>query len=304
MLEEYKEKQTLLYNYIKKVKETNKISHAYIIETNGVTYGFDLALALSKYFLCEKNICEECNICSNIDLGNYPDIKIIETSTKEIKKDQMIELQHAFSTKPLYGKYLIYIIKNAELLNKSAGNTILKFLEEPSSNIIAILLTDNAYNLFDTIVSRCQVLTLKNAEKEFNDNIFNNYYTDETEDYKNFVKTETDKVIDFYIKIEKNKTKTIAKDNPYEYKEKQGLLLKLGLQLYIEILNKKLGRVSKNFEEYETKVLEISKKNELSDIIKKIDVINQFLEKSNINVNKDLFIDNFIITFNGGIDND
>ena len=39
-----------------------------------------------------------------------------------------------------------YIIKNAERLNPSSANTILKFLEEPEDNIIAILLTNNRYN--------------------------------------------------------------------------------------------------------------------------------------------------------------
>ena len=30
----------------------NKISHAYLIETNGVSYGYDLAISLAKFFLC------------------------------------------------------------------------------------------------------------------------------------------------------------------------------------------------------------------------------------------------------------
>lgn len=301
MLEKYLEEQPLFYNYVKKIKQENKINHAYIIETNGISYGFDIALSLSKYFLCEKNEkCKDCSICLNIDNNNYPDIKIIETSSKEIKKDQILGLQHDFSTKPIYGKYSIYIIKNAELLNKSASNTILKFLEEPGENIIAILLTDNIYNLIDTIVSRCQILTLNNNEKSLNDDIFKKHYVDEKQKYEDFLKEQIDNIINFYSNLENKKNKVIAYDNPYQYKEKIGLLLYIGLNLYIEVLNKTLGKNINNFKEYDLIIDEISKKNKLSDIINKIDIINQFIEKSNYNVNKDLFIDNFIITFNGG----
>ena len=56
------------------------------------------------------------------------------------------------------------IIKETEKLNASSANTILKFLEEPEDGIIAILLTDNRYHVLDTILSRCQILSLKENE--------------------------------------------------------------------------------------------------------------------------------------------
>ena len=44
----------------------------------------------------------------------------------------------------------------------------------------------------------------------------------------------------------------------------------------------------------------ISNFNEFNDIIRKIEIINDFQKKSSYNVNKELFINNFIITFSGG----
>ena len=58
----------------------------------------------------------------------------------------------------------VYIINEADKLNNYAANTMLKFLEEPEDNIVAILLTDNRYHVLDTIISRCQILTLKDSE--------------------------------------------------------------------------------------------------------------------------------------------
>ena len=50
------------------------------------------------------------------------------------------------------------VINDVELLNTSAANSILKFLEEPEENIIAILITSNRNLVINTIVSRCQVI--------------------------------------------------------------------------------------------------------------------------------------------------
>lgn len=304
MLEDYKEKQPLFYNQISKIIKSDKISHAYLIETNDCPYGFDIAMSLSKSFLCPKKedeICSSCNICLNIDTNNYPDLKIIETDSKMIKKEQLLELQKEFSVKPLYGKYLIYIIKNAELLNKSSANTILKFLEEPSPNIIAILLTNNIYNCLDTIISRCQVLSLIN-EETLNKNIFKKIYekTDKKEDFDIFVEQEIKNIIDFYKRLEQDKTKLIAFYDITNLTDKIDILFDIGIKLYIDILNYKLKRNLEYFENYIDDIKNVSDFNEIGDIIRKIEIINDFQSKSSYNVNRELFVNNFIITFSGG----
>ena len=62
-----------------------------------------------------------------------------------IKKEQLLELQEEFMTKGLLTSKKIYIITDATKLNTSSANSILKFLEEPADNIIAILLADNIH---------------------------------------------------------------------------------------------------------------------------------------------------------------
>jgi len=304
MLEDYKEKQPLFYNQVSKIIKSDKISHAYLIETNDCPYGFDIAMSLSKSFLCQKknnSPCFSCNICLNIDTNNYPDLKIIEADSKMIKKEQLLELQKEFSVKPLYGKYLIYIIKNAELLNRSSANTILKFLEEPSPNIIAILLTNNIYNCLDTIISRCQVLSLIKEEK-INNNIFKKIYekTSPNEEFNLFVEKQIINIMEFYEKLEKDKTKLIAFYDVFSLTDKIDILFDIGIKLYIDILNYKLKRKIEYFENNIDIIKNISNFNEFNDIIRKIEIINDFQKKSSYNVNKELFINNFIITFSGG----
>ena len=94
----------------------------------------------------------------------YPDIKLIEPDGNNIRKKQLIELQKEYSNTSLLNNKRIYIIKNSERMNQASGNTILKFLEEPEDNIVALLLTDNRYSVLETILSRCQVLSLKETD--------------------------------------------------------------------------------------------------------------------------------------------
>lgn len=159
-------------NYVNKIIKNNKLSHAYIIEINDYENDIKYILDFVKCILCKNNVniddlenCKKCNLCHLIDTGNYPDLFIVEPEGKEIKKDQLIKLKKDFSNKSLLNNKKIYIIKEADKLNDASANTILKFLEEPESNIIAILVTINRYRIIETILSRCQILKINNSSE-------------------------------------------------------------------------------------------------------------------------------------------
>ena len=46
-------------------------------------------------------------------------------------------------------------------MSVSASNSLLKFLEEPSSQTVAFLLTEQPQQILPTILSRCQILSFK-----------------------------------------------------------------------------------------------------------------------------------------------
>lgn len=151
--------------YINQVVKNHKISHAYLVEIDSYEQDFSYVMNFVKMILCNISY-EELSDCvqpilSQIDLNNYPDIKVIEPDGNFIKKTQLLELQKEYSNRSLIGGKRIYIIKNAEKLNAASANTILKFLEEPDDDIVAFLVTENRYHVLATILSRCQILTLK-----------------------------------------------------------------------------------------------------------------------------------------------
>lgn len=153
---------------IENIISFNKLSHAYIIEVNDYDSDYLLVKAFVKLILCMNNVkkvselnCDKCEICRLVDEGNYPNILVVEPDGKEIKKGQLLDLQKEYNNKSMLDSNRVYIIKEADKLNLAAANSILKFLEEPEDNIVAILLTKNRYQIIDTILSRCQIIALK-----------------------------------------------------------------------------------------------------------------------------------------------
>lgn len=160
--------------YANRIIMNGKISHSYLFEIDNYDDDFYYILMFSKMILCNSVFEDVLNssdsVINLINQGNYPDIKIIEPDGNWIKKNQLLSLKKDYSNMSLLGNKRIYIIKNAEKLNSSAANTILKFLEEPYDDTIAILVTKNRYHVIDTVLSRCQIITLKENSISFDNN--------------------------------------------------------------------------------------------------------------------------------------
>ena len=131
MLDDFLSEQPIAYKILKNSITSNKVSHAYIIESNGYSKSFDLALSFAKYLLCPNSYtnnskCEDCTQCTSITNNEYIELKIIEADGQWIKKSQLDELQLDFSKKAVLGDKKIYIIKDADKLNASSANSLLK----------------------------------------------------------------------------------------------------------------------------------------------------------------------------------
>lgn len=163
---------------ISNIVKNDKVSHALLFEVNDCDKSMAFIKNIAKIILCNKkdknfdNLnCNQCNICKLIDEDNYPDLVVLSTDGNWIKKKQLVDLQDDFNNKSLLNNKRIYIIKEAEKLNASSSNSLLKFLEEPGDDIIAILVTKNRYLLLDTIQSRCQIFNLKSMNLDFDEEL-------------------------------------------------------------------------------------------------------------------------------------
>ena len=180
-------------DYIDKIIDNGRISHAYLFEVDNYEEDLNYIYSFIKMILCKCSYDELKNndnkIINLIDSNNYPDLFVIRPDGSSIKKGQLIDLQKEYSNKSLLDNKRIYIIEECEKMNQSSANTILKFLEEPEDDVVAILIADNRYHVIDTIISRCQIISLK-------ENFVCSDYSDEFIDFFECIL----KPKDFYIK--------------------------------------------------------------------------------------------------------
>ena len=144
--------------------KNNKLSHAYLVVSEDSLYCDEFILQFVKAVFCLDNNskdfknCGKCKNCTSIEHNNYVDFYKVDAETS-IKKEEIQLLKKEFSIKSYYGKK-IYWIKDIEKMTDQAANSLLKFLEEPEEDIIAILSCKNTSAVLPTIISRCQQIKL------------------------------------------------------------------------------------------------------------------------------------------------
>lgn len=288
MLETYQDKQPLFCESVTHSIRNHKITHAYLIETNQYKEKDELILSFIKTLFCEKDItdsdnCEECNLCHLIDNGSLSDFMIIEPDGSWIKKDQILEIKEKFKTTSFQNRPRIYWIKQADKLNKQAANSLLKFLEEPEGNIIAVLETDNRYQVLETIRSRCQVYSFVNKDYKY--------------EFENFSLLE-----DIIKVLEEKKTHAIGYlpivlENDYRDKHFWNIIFHDMIHLYENAIRKSQNL---NFYDYGEILDTIIRFNSLDAMIYKVKTLFCNIGRLEYNLNMAMMLDQFIIEFSGG----
>ncbi|MGN1401127.1 MAG: DNA polymerase III subunit delta' [Bacillus sp. (in: firmicutes)] len=162
---ELKDKQPQVFQMLQNSVRKSRVAHAYLFEGERATGKKDTAILLAKSFYCgaehTEQPCNRCANCRRIASGNHPDVHLIEPDGLSIKKDQIQQLQEEFSKKGMESNKKVYILVDAEKMTVQAANSLLKFLEEPSAETTAILLTEQSQRILPTILSRCQIITFQ-----------------------------------------------------------------------------------------------------------------------------------------------
>jgi DNA polymerase III subunit delta' len=137
-------------------------------------YIFSGIEGLGKFSLAQKFI-------KNVYIKDQPDLKLKdnflktnsdfsvlerEAGKKNISIDQVRSLVEKFKSSSFLNSYRTAIIRNAEDLNESSSNALLKLLEEDGSKTLIVLTVNNIDQLVQTIVSRAQLVNLFPVKNE------------------------------------------------------------------------------------------------------------------------------------------
>ncbi len=254
---------------------SNKLGHAFLIESNDIEESVVSIKNLLKKLNCPNEYNDECdndcNLCYQIANDFLPSIKIIESKTSTINKDQIVSVKQSFLSNSMFSKYNAYIIKEADKLNSTSANILLKFLEEPDTRTLAFFITKNSKNVLPTIKSRCQLLK---------DNFYETFWQSHSiieEQYQEYLLI-ANKMMDYSGGLWLEGKKLL----------KGFLNDKSAVQNILQIL---LDEYSKKYKEL---ILE-KKKKELDFVSSKVKIINKTLANLTYNVNIELAMDDFLI---------
>ncbi|MBW5449066.1 DNA polymerase III subunit delta' [Cohnella sp. CFH 77786] len=148
---------------------SGRIAHAYLFAGPAGSGRHETALAFAGALFCERggdDSCGECLSCRKVSHGNHPDLHVISPDGASVKIEQIRELQRELSYRSAGAGYKVYIIEAAETMTLQAGNSLLKFLEEPPSPVVAILIAPAAKAVLPTLLSRTQLVPFVPGDRE------------------------------------------------------------------------------------------------------------------------------------------
>ena len=134
--------------------------HAYLLAGPGGSGVAEAARCFAAALICESREispgCGECASCRRVLRGTHPDVVEIEPAGTFIVVDQIEDVVREAFTSPFEAARKVIILSEADRMNETAANKLLKTLEEPGDRTHLVLLTDSPDDLLPTVRSRVQ----------------------------------------------------------------------------------------------------------------------------------------------------
>lgn len=138
-----------------------RVAHAYLFAGPRGTGKTTTARILAKALNCpnrrpDGSPCNECESCLSITEGSSFDVMELDAASHNSVED-IRDIRLSVTTAASQpGSKRVFILDEAHMLSKAAGNALLKTLEEPPDHVHFVLATTEPYKLLDTIRSRSQ----------------------------------------------------------------------------------------------------------------------------------------------------
>lgn len=142
----------------------NELTHSWIFVGPMGSGRSIAALYFACALQCEAAVpaCGECKQCRMVLTNTHPDVYKYLPTGLSISVAEIREMINFSAKQPTVGTWQIILIEDADRLTESAGNALLKSLEEPGTNTIFLLCAPSTTpeDIPITITSRCQSITL------------------------------------------------------------------------------------------------------------------------------------------------
>lgn len=152
----------------------DRLSHAWLLLGGTAEMRRKAAEDVAAALMCDaekERPCEVCPQCRKLRKGIHPDLITLlrNPEKREITVDQVRTLRQEAWVLPNEAKRKVFLIPEADTLNVSAQNALLKVLEEPPATAAFLLLGENPGAFLPTVRSRCVTLNLAPGAEELSD---------------------------------------------------------------------------------------------------------------------------------------
>ncbi|MFE9970646.1 DNA polymerase III subunit delta' [Streptomyces hirsutus] len=104
--------------------------------------------------------CGFCDGCHTALIGTHADVNTITAVGAVIRVSDMRDTVRKSFTAPATGRWQVILVEDAERLNESSANAVLKAVEEPAPRTVWLLCAPSVEDVLPTIRSRCRHLNL------------------------------------------------------------------------------------------------------------------------------------------------
>lgn len=149
---------------------SGRMPHALLISGEEDVGKRTLADYAAMLMLCERGgdkPCMTCNECLRIEQHIHPDVvyPLRETEKGKYTVKEMVEFTNSCIKLPNDSQFRICIFEQAEEMNASCQNALLKFIEEPLHFNRFIFTTSDKSRILETIISRVTEIKAEPSDK-------------------------------------------------------------------------------------------------------------------------------------------
>lgn len=143
------------------VADPTAMTHAWLLTGPPGSGRSNAARAFAAALQCPRGGCGVCHECTTALAGTHPDVTLVATEGVFIRVDTARPLVELAARAPSQGRWRVVVVEDADRLNDSSGNVLLKAIEEPAARTVWVLCAPSAQDVLITLRSRCRSVPLR-----------------------------------------------------------------------------------------------------------------------------------------------
>ncbi len=143
------------------VEDPGAMTHAWLVTGPPGSGRSTAARAFAAALQCAHGGCGTCHDCRTVLAGAHPDVSLVATEHVYLRVDEVRPLVTLAQQRPAMGRWRVIVVEDADRLNDTSGNLLLKAIEEPPARTVWLLCAPSPDDVLITIRSRCRHVGLR-----------------------------------------------------------------------------------------------------------------------------------------------